>query len=293
VDLLVLQESRWEPAARAAFVRGEPEFQKIVQTIFGELLGAQIDIPAVVAREVVTPEGGRIDVLAIDAEGVISICECKLERNPGARRAVLGQVLEYGGALHGMPVDEFLDRVTAALRRRDASSGDAVEEMGRLVDDWSPQRWRANVAEALEQGHFRLIVAVDAVTPALRRTIEFLNDRADFPLIVVELRRVEVGGHHVLAPSMYGEEIAQRKLTRVGQAPARVIDADTLVVPSTTAVEDFEEYQAYICQPERSGCIPGARRVSSPIAADGSESSGRCRRARERLLAGTGCSRAV
>ncbi len=204
-----------------------------------------------VAREVVTPDGGRIDIVAVDANGVISVCECKLERNAGARRAVLGQVLEYGGALHGMMVDDFLDRVTNALRRADATSSDVLEEMSRLVDDWSPQRWRAQVSEALKDGHFRLIVAVDAVTPALRRTVEFLNDRAEFPLLVVELRRMEIAGQHVLAPSLYGEGIAQRKLVAVSQAPARVVDADTLIVPSTTAIADFEKYGAYICQPER------------------------------------------
>src|SRR3954454_15576520 len=98
MDLLVFQESRWQPARRASFGDGEVEFQELVQGIFGDLLGAQTDVPAVVSREVVTPDGGRIDVLAIDDNGVISICECKLERNAGARRSVLGQVLEYAGA---------------------------------------------------------------------------------------------------------------------------------------------------------------------------------------------------
>ena len=227
------------------------EFQALVQSIFGDLLGAQTDVPAVVAREVVTPDGGRIDVLAIDANGVISVCECKLERNAGARREVLGQVLEYGGALHGMALDDFLDRVTSALHREDQSSGDVIEEMSQLVDDWAPEQWRSQVASALNDGQFRLIVAVDTLTPALRRSIEFVNDRANFPLVAIELRRLEIAGQHVLAPALYGEEIAQRKLRRVSQAPARVVDADTLIVPSTKALTEFEQYSAYICQPDR------------------------------------------
>ena len=110
MDLLIQDGAKWRAAPRAPFSRGESEFQALVQSIFGDLLGAQTDVPAVVAREVVTPDGGRIDVVAIDANGVISVCECKLERNAGARREILGQALEYGGALHGMTVDDFLDR---------------------------------------------------------------------------------------------------------------------------------------------------------------------------------------
>ncbi len=136
MDLLVRGDDGWRTADRAPFAVGEEEFQKLIQEIFGDLLGAQVDVPAVVAREVVTPDGGRIDVLAIDAAGVISICECKLERNAGARLAVLGQVLEYGGALLDMPLDDFLERVSSALRRREQSRGDVMEEMARLTDDW-------------------------------------------------------------------------------------------------------------------------------------------------------------
>jgi hypothetical protein len=258
MDLLVRGDDGWRPADRAPFASGEQEFQELIQAIFGELLGAQVDVPAVVAREVVTPDGGRIDVLAIDTVGVISICECKLERNAGARRAVLGQVLEYGGALLDMPVDDFLERVSGALRRRDPNRGDVMEEMARLTDDWSPETWRERVAAALERGDFRLILAVDALTPALRRTVEYLNDRAAFSLVVVEVRRLSVNGVEVLSPSFYGDELAQRKLTRIAPQPPRVIDADTLIVPSKTAIDEFERYSSYICQPERP-IKPGTR----------------------------------
>lgn len=152
MDLLVRGDDGWRPVDGAPFSSGEQEFQGLIQDIFGDLLGAQIDVPAVVAREVVTPDGGRIDVLAIDAAGVVSICECKLERNAGARRAVLGQVLEYGGALLNMPADDFLERVSSALRRRDPSRGDVMEEMARLTDDWSPEMWRSVLRQHCSAG---------------------------------------------------------------------------------------------------------------------------------------------
>jgi hypothetical protein len=150
-----------------------------------------------------------------------------------------------------MPLDDFLDRVSSALHRHDPSRADVMQEMARLVDDWSPELWLSAVSSALERGDFRFILAVDALTPALQRTVEYLNDRADFPLVVVEVRRLDVDGVKVLAPSFYGDELAQRKLARISPQAPRVIDSDTLVVPSRTAIDEFERYGAYICQPER------------------------------------------
>ena len=47
----------------------------------------------VIGREVATP-AGYIDVLCIDGEGVLTVIETKLARNPQIRREVVGQVLE-------------------------------------------------------------------------------------------------------------------------------------------------------------------------------------------------------
>ena len=67
-----------------------------------------------------------------------------------------------------------------------------------------------------------------------------------------------MNGAEALSPSFYGDELAQRKLTRVASQPPRVINADTLIVPSKTAIDEFDRYSAYICQPERP-IKPGTR----------------------------------
>src|SRR5260370_33400259 len=98
MDLRVREKEAWVSAKLVGY-QSEAEFQGLVQQTFERTLTSQGDRPAVIAREVSTPEGGRIDVVAIDQDGVITLCECKLDRNAGSRREVLGQILEYGGSL--------------------------------------------------------------------------------------------------------------------------------------------------------------------------------------------------
>ncbi len=54
-----------------------------------------------------------------------------------------------------------------------------------------------------------------------------------------------------MAPSLFGEEAARRKLpVRVGSPTVR--DADTVVVATTHAYPEFERFGAYVCEPKRS-----------------------------------------
>jgi hypothetical protein len=251
LDLLVKTDTGWTAAPSATFAN-EAEFQSVVQETFGQALVAQAEVPTVVAREVATVEGGRIDVVSIDVEGVISLCECKLDRNAGSRREVLGQVLEYGASFHGLEVDDFLDRLSTALQRRNAASGTFEEELAaRAAEDWDPDEWRTKVAQSLEEGQFRFVIAVDALTETLKQTVLFLNDRTKFPIVVAEMRRLSVGAATALMPRFFGEEAVARKLPRRRSSTVTVTDPDTVVVPATDAIEEFERLSAYVCQPER------------------------------------------
>jgi|SRR5581483_2759710 len=146
--------SQWqetEPAGSAA----ETQFQAVVAETFDQVLATQSDAPAVVAREVAMPDGGRVDILAVDADGVIMICEYKLQGNAGIRREVVGQVLEYAGGLNGMSLREFRARVEARIGRSlvDAMSERAGEEwdQGVCPDELSSAR-RAALARPAWRG---------------------------------------------------------------------------------------------------------------------------------------------
>lgn len=50
---------------------------------------------------------GPADVIAVDADGALTVVECKLATNQNARREIVGQVFDYAAQLQKMPIDEF------------------------------------------------------------------------------------------------------------------------------------------------------------------------------------------
>jgi hypothetical protein len=235
----------WASAESVPFTN-EVEFQDLVAETFGQVLATQTDAPAVIVREVVMPDGGRLDILSVDEDGVISLCECKLATNTDVRRKVVGQILEYGGSLSGMGFKEFKSRVDARL------AGDMVAAMAAQAgENFDAGVWTDAIEENVTAGQFRLIVAVDAINAGLKRTLVYLNTHSALPILGVELRRERLGDVDVLSPQVFAGELAQTKLPGPPSAPA-VEHADTLVVAATHAYNEFKQIGAYICQPHRS-----------------------------------------
>ena len=70
-----------------------------------------------IARELNVPDVGRIDAFLVDPRGHLVIVECKLWRNPQARREVVGQILDYARALARFSYDDLQREVSRATRR--------------------------------------------------------------------------------------------------------------------------------------------------------------------------------
>ena len=60
----------------------------------------------VIGQEVATTHGGRIDILAIDADGNLIVIELKRGQTP---REVVSQALDYGSWVRNLPSEEFAD----------------------------------------------------------------------------------------------------------------------------------------------------------------------------------------
>lgn len=96
----------------------------------------------VIGREITIENGGRIDILAIDREGDISIIEVKRYRTP---REVLAQVLDYASWVSALTTKEIHD---IALRKLQSPLGDAFK-----------QHFQASLPENLNGNHNMIIVA--------------------------------------------------------------------------------------------------------------------------------------
>jgi len=199
--------------------RDEAHFQKLLyenpELIPIEDLGEDARASKVVIREAGLPGSGNTDLIALDEAGGITVIECKLATNPEVKRKVIGQVLEYAAYLWRMPYEEL----DAIARRREGKS--LIELMSAALDEETKARWAADdfrtaIAESLQSGSFRLIIAVDSLNDELRRTVEYLNSAGPTALsiFVLEVMYFADKMSEFLIPQLHG--IVGRKPSQTG-----------------------------------------------------------------------------
>lgn len=200
-------EKEWTaPPARS--YESEQALQELLRTSSGLIPGVDPD-RSVVAEEV-SLGGGSADLVALDADGVITIVECKLAGNPEMRRTVVGQILAYAAALWRLDFESF----EAVMARRGVDLRCLATETGTAEGPSSGfDLVRQLVSRTLASGEFRLVIAVDRITGELRSVIEWLNAHTSPRVAVVglEIDHAEHGGIELVISSVYGEESAATK----------------------------------------------------------------------------------
>lgn len=123
-----------------------------------------------VCRELETA-AGYIDNLWLTPWGGLVVGECKLVRNPQARREVVAQALDYGRALAGWSYGELERAVGAALKRPGVRLWEFVSE---LTDLDEPQFVDA-VERRLRMGRVLLLIIGDGIQEGVEALTEHLQ----------------------------------------------------------------------------------------------------------------------
>jgi hypothetical protein len=223
--------------------QSEDALQQLLATAPDLLPGAETGLPLAVAREFPV-SAGRIDILGVDIDGEITLCECKLATNPGIRREVVGQLLEYASVLQGMSLADFADRFET--RTKTALTASVAQIAGEGFD---AEPFEQRVGDNLAAGRFRLVIVVDRISDALRQTVLYLNDHLDRAVLALELAYLRDGDVEMLLPQIYGAESADRRRPSRSET---VADADTVIVAARDAYDSYLATNAYVCQPLRS-----------------------------------------
>jgi len=124
-----------------------------------------------IARELNVPEVGRIDAFLVDPRGALVIVECKLWRNPQARREVVGQILDYARALARFSYEDLQREVSRATGRKGNALYELVAAEVAGVDE---AQFVDRVARNLAAGRFLLMVVGDGITEGTQRIGEYL-----------------------------------------------------------------------------------------------------------------------
>lgn len=165
--------------------------------------------------------GGRLDVLFIDSEGVLTLVETKLKANDESRREVIGQVLEYAMFASQWTLADLRATATAFLQSdhapddvRGSSLEEALAASFRWTDeeedgDEGPSRMElflAQVQSNLEKGHLRIVCGVDEQIENLERLVVYFSAHSDLQVVLLQVTRFPVeAGANVLIPTLHGD----------------------------------------------------------------------------------------
>lgn len=179
-----------------------------------------------ICREMRT-DAGPIDALFVNERGLLTILECKLWRNPEARREVVGQVLDYARALAGMQYEDLSRRVNAALDSEGNALFELVQRNHRGLEEHT---WGDQVSRNLAQGRFLFIVAGDGIQEGVVAITEQLQRGVGlrFHFGLVEVAVFKVGDDDVvLQPRLLARTVTvERSVVHVEAASGEVTVLD-------------------------------------------------------------------
>ena len=135
----------------------------------------------ILGRQVVTDFKGRIDILAIDREGSITIVELKRDRTP---REVVAQVLDYASWIAGLTPKHIHDI--------------AFDKLGRRLEEVFRERFDTPLPENLNNSHTMVIVASE-FDASSKRIVEYLAEKHDVSINTAFFNVFEENGQQFLA----------------------------------------------------------------------------------------------
>jgi hypothetical protein len=176
-----------------ALVHEHPECLPIAE------IDAMFSAPVAICTELNTP-AGAIDNFMVTPSGLPVLVECKLWRNPEARREVVGQILDYGKELSRWSSSDLQREVNRRLKRDGNPLLDMVQAVNPELDEI---QFNDVLTANLRRGRFLLLIVGDGIREGVEAITEYLQAHAGlhFSLGLVELPiYVMPNGDRLVAP---------------------------------------------------------------------------------------------
>jgi hypothetical protein len=236
----------------------EADIQTIVHAHPACLPIAEIDPmfsdPVAICTELNTP-AGAIDIFMVTPSGLPVLVECKLWRNPEARREVVGQIIDYAKELSRWSSSDLQREVSRRLKR----VGNPLLEIVRAsVPEVDEIRFNDAVTANLRRGRFLLLIVGDGIREGVEAIAEYLQMHAGlhFSLGLVELPiYIMPNGDRLVAP---------RVLAR-----ATIVTRNVVALPDGYALDEGEDpVGASDIDPDHTASAKAAQRFWADFLAD-------------------------
>ena len=241
---LVLLDDDDPPAVIARVPHGEARREhRLRDLIFAkpEILPVQELDPSIgrliaVTCELNVPGVGFVDVLLIDDKGRLVIVECKLWRNPQARREVVGQILDYARELARFSYDDLQREVSSSTKR----TGNVLFELARAAGSTLEEsEFVDRISRDLKAGRFLLLIVGDGIAEGTRRIGEYLRSQ---PGLAFEFGLIELAEYR-----FFDARTASERLIMHPRLVARTTVIERAVIRNEapgTVIEEVREASA-------------------------------------------------
>lgn len=186
---------------------------------------------------------GSCDNVLVNAKGYLTIVECKLWKNPEARRSVLAQVLDYAKDISKWSYQEFERSVLKARQSSETSLFEIVQQAEPAADE---EEFIDTLSTNLRNARLLLLIAGDGIRENAEELLDFLNThtRMRFVLSFVEMPvfQLQADEQYIVAPRIIA---TTRELHRYVDmdASATVSNKSQLTSESARSVSEEEFYK--------------------------------------------------
>jgi hypothetical protein len=180
-------------------------------------------------------EAGPIDIAYINKDGLLTLVECKLWRNPEARRKVVAQVLDYARAVAEWGYADLQRQVSAALGK----AGNVPYALVKATaPDLEEHRFVDATSRSMGRGRFQLIVAGDGIREDVSAIADLVNRNASsaFAFSMIEIALYSFGNTLAIQPRVIAKTVTVERTVVVVQD-----GQETLTTRSADAPEAAEE----------------------------------------------------
>lgn len=181
-----------------------------------------------ICRELAT-ESGYVDLIYVNESGFITIGECKLWRNPEARRKVVGQILDYAKDLSKWDYQKFEIECLKAYKGNKKSLFEIVHEFHPDIEE---AIFIDNVQKNLKKGRFLLAIIGDGIRENMEELVHYIHRSGNlhFTLALIEIsiyKKLE-GKELIITPRILAKtKEIERIVFRILDDKAEFIQAET------------------------------------------------------------------
>lgn len=191
-------------------------------------------------------DAGIVDAVFMNALGRLTIVECKLWRNPEARRAVVGQILDYVAAISKWGYGDLQRQVSAAVDREGNIPFEIVRS--RSSSTIHESEFIDSVSRSLREGRILALVVGDGIREEVQRLAETINRGASkaFALGIVEVAIYDLKRNQSLL-------IQPRVLLKTEVITRRITLISNELPPSAGSVEVIDDDEPDLAAPVTGG----------------------------------------